>query len=538
MKHKFMKDIKELFIFLLLSVSTILLYNNYSYLWIDTSIERTQSFYIFEFPIALLIALLFYFSKIQNKIVQFVLPLIPIMTLLISFDIFYSFLSRSPRYSDFMNFSNIYDFYPILFFAVLLLIIFIIALKFILLKCAYKTHSPLSFTFSLSSRLAVVFLLVVLLQTPFFQKFQSSIFKYIVWSDQRTLQQNGRVSSFIFFTNLEKQNYHKILCGNCQSISISQTLYPNNIKNKRNIYIVVLESFFDPNLFHNITYQPNPLAKELEPYLQNRHFSKIISPVYGGYTAQAEFEILTGVKAFGKVNTIDFNTLCGGEVQGFVTQLKKRDYHTVATVAAQPFYFNSRTAYKSLGFEHVDYLQENENFVKDENDEHIFDGDILEHNIKMVKKHLETSSKPLFNYVIGMYGHLPYNRNLQKRPDVIKLTNFKDSTMHRIANQFYYRSKALGEYLKQLRELDPNGIIFVTGDHLPPILTQEIRYKYDKYINSALMLDGSKHVMIDNKRYYEIPWKIWDILSQQENPRDINKTIINDLYFKALKESM
>ncbi|MEA2028962.1 MAG: sulfatase-like hydrolase/transferase [Campylobacterota bacterium] len=537
MKQKVITYIKELSIFLLLSGSTILLYNHYSYLWIDTPIQRTSSFYIIELPFALLIPLLFYFSNIQNRVMKYIVPLIPMMMLLLSFDLFYSFLSRSPRFSDFMNFGNVYDFYPLLFVGFLMVVGVIGVLIFKLFVSAYRNMRG-SFLASFSIRVLVVFTVVYMIQTPLFQKLHASVFDYVVWSDQRTLKHNGRISNFIFFSNLEKQNYQKIFSSSNHTIDIAQILYPDKIKVKPNIYMVILESFVDPRLFLNIKATPNPLAKELLPYLKDNQFSRIISPVYGGYTAQAEFELLAGIKAYGKVNTIDFNTMRGGAIQSFLTQLKNNDYHAVAMVAAQPFYFNSRVAYRSLGFDRVHYLLKDQNFVKEPNDEHIFDGDLLNYNLKMVKKHLQSSSKPLFNYVIGMYGHLPYSRNLQKRPDAVKIKNSKDDNFHKIANQFYYRTKALAHYLDQLRKLDPNGIIFVAGDHLPPILTQEIRYKYDKYLNIAFLLQGERQVAIDEKRYYEIPWIIWDLLREQNNSRELSEEQMNQLYFEALKQSM
>jgi len=538
MKQHVINYIKELSSFLFLSSATILLYNHYSYLWLDTPIQRTQSFYTIELPVALVISLLFYFSNIQKRWIKYIVPLAPMIALLISFDLFYSFLSRSPRYSDLMNFGNVHDFYPLLFFAFLFFVGIICVLVLKLISTAYRNYTQGAFVVTVVSRLSVIIILLYTIQTPQFQKLHASVFDYVVWSDQRTLKHNGRFSNFIFFSNLERQNYQKIFYSNKNPIHIAQTLYPDSLKTKPNIYMIILESFVDPRFFIDMEIKPNPLAKELSPYLKNNHFSKIISPVYGGYTAQAEFELLAGIKAYGKVNTIDFNTMRGGAIQSFLNQLKNNDYRTVAMVAAQPFYFNSRVAYRSLGFDSVNYLLKDPNFIKNPNDEHIFDGDILNYNLEMVKKHLQSSTKPLFNYVIGMYGHLPYSRNLDKRPDVVTIKNSQDENFHKIANQFYYRTKALAHYLDQLQKLDPNGIIFVAGDHLPPILTQEIRYQYDKYINSAILLQGDRKIVINEKRYYQIPWMIWDLLRKKSSPRELSDEQMNQLYFEALKQSM
>lgn len=68
--------------------------------------------------------------------------------------------------------------------------------------------------------------------------------------------------------------------------------------------------------------------------LEGGKFSLVTSPVYGGRTAEAEFELLTGIQALTKVDSIEFNVMMGSPASGFVKKLTDSDYQAVATIAS------------------------------------------------------------------------------------------------------------------------------------------------------------------------------------------------------------
>jgi len=280
------------------------------------------------------------------------------------------------------------------------------------------------------------------------------------------------------------------------------------------------------------------LAEELIPFLNtDKDFSRIISPVYGGGTAQAEFELLTGVKALSKVNQIEFNVMKGGAINSFILKLMENNYRQLSTVASSAGFFNSQQAYLSLGLNDVAFLEDirEEKGLPDLGP--LFDGDLFEQNLQQVEQALADNDRPLVNYVLGMYGHLPFTRDEQKRPDIVSVEH-KDDRLRRISNQFYYRTKALADYLNKLTALDPTAIIYVTSDHLPSILTPKTTYSLDDKVNIAIFLDKGKPVDVSGKYLYEIPWLIWDALSATKIMRQFDEDKMGQLYFKALSESL
>ncbi len=289
----------------------------------------------------------------------------------------------------------------------------------------------------------------------------------------------------------------------------------------------------------DVRFSRSPLADDLKKYLRiNNNFSQVLSPVYGGGTSQSEFELLTGVKALAKIKSIEFNVLGGNPSFSFINQLKENGYFTIATIASNSGYYNSRQAYKSLGFSNVTFMEESMDYRVKKDDKHIFDGDAFDYNFNKIKNHLENKKDtPLVSYMLGMYGHLPYERNKKLRPDII-IAQHKNKKVQRISNQFYYRTKALAKYINDIIKIDPTSIIYITSDHLPPLLNNSIKYKINKKINISLLLVGGKQRDVSGMHYYEIPWLLWDILCEKTNYRKVDKIKMERLYYHVLGESI
>ena len=538
-KKSFFEKVKKHLIFIITAIIIVFIYDRLMYSITEHTYTRARlSVYLLEIPLMVMLTLIFYFKDIKSKIFRLIFPTIPLISIYLCLDLFYSFLLRTPKFSDFENFITIYYFDPLMFFMIVLFIVIVLFLIGILIKEAKKTYTLKKYILTLIIRFFLIIFIIFFLQTNIFKNYHQKIFKHKNSSQKSTIKNNGKISSFIYYSKIELENKEKLGLQKTNHISISNELYKGELKVKQNIYIVVLESFINPNYLENVHFDKNPLSNELQPYLSKNKFSKVISPIYGGNTPQAEFEILTGIKAFAKINTTEFNVLEGGKIDGFVNQLKKNDYNTFATIATNSRYYNSNTAYKSLGFDKIIFLEEDRKFKKNRNDKQIFDGNLFDYSIEFIKNYLKTTNKPLFNYILGSYGHKNYYRNKKDRPDVINITNLENKKLKNITNQFYYRTQALAKYIKKIINLDPNALIFISSDHLPPILGKNIKYKYNRHINIALLINKGQTINFDKQGQYKIPWLLWDILSSNTTKRNDNITNLETIYYKALQESL
>ena len=133
-----------------------------------------------------------------------------------------------------------------------------------------------------------------------------------------------------------------------------------------------------------------------------------------------------------------------------------------------------------------------------------------------------------------MYGHFPYERNKKKRPDVIK-TSSNDERILNIANQFYYRTKVLADFVKKIQVDDPNSIIYITSDHLPPVMEKKGFFERIKYNNDSVLFVNGRQVDVSKNPFFKIPWIIWDELTGKKIQRNCD---LEDLYFQVLSESL
>lgn len=243
--------------------------------------------------------------------------------------------------------------------------------------------------------------------------------------------------------------------------------------NGKNVHMIILEGFLDPNLLTQLPVSVKPTHPDFTRMIGTKQgFS--VSPVFGGYTAQAEFEIFCGVPAFQEFDEIEFNVMSGAPTYCLPGILQQLGYRTTASNGFKPDFFNTMPAYRSLGFGASyfakEYTPTMETYLSkgpDQDNKYFFDKDLYEQNLAFVKQMI-ADKKPFFNYLLTVYGHFPFNYDNRMGPPLFKLPEISWD-LERIINQHYYRSQALASYLQQLLVLDPNSLIVLVSDHLPPL---------------------------------------------------------------------
>ncbi len=339
-------------------------------------------------------------------------------------------------------------------------------------------------------------------------------FEYIEWDLKKSVRLNGYLN-FMIYEEAKRNLAIKSLSE--KQIIISK--FSDNLLskiNKKNIHLIVLESFYDPNMFEKLTFSKNPIHNDFLDIYEKQNISN--SPVYGGGTAQAEFELLTGAPALHKYSNVEFNLFTGNVIDNSLPErLNNLGYTTIATNSLTPNTFNSQKAYESLGFQKQYYLSGKTYLKKSKNDRFIFDGDLFNQNIQfLVEFFKKDSTKVVFNYVLGMYGHSPNTIDTKRHSEKIdvffnkkKLDNEKFS---RSINQIYYRTLSLSNYIKKLNKLSPNSLIIIISDQLPLVSNINKYGYYDSKLKKVpfYIINDSKPIKINEKEYHH--YNITDII--------------------------
>jgi phosphoglycerol transferase MdoB-like AlkP superfamily enzyme len=322
--------------------------------------------------------------------------------------------------------------------------------------------------------------------------------------------------------------------------------------NRRNVYLVVLESFVDPTLFRGVTFSRDPRHPDFARLVGDRQgFS--ISPVFGGGTAQAEFEALCGVPAMEALSEIEFDDFSGHPAGCMPGILHQAGYSTYVSNVFDPDYFNSTKAYTGVGFDKLyypkEYSRDRETYLTvghaSSQETYLFDGDLFSQNLAFVARTLrEHPGQPLFNYVLTMYGHEPHEIDTARRPLVLSMqAPHDDRQLLRAANQYWYRTEAIAAYVRGLIALDPDSLIVLVSDHVPPLNEGMKSYRDFRYLDN---IDDSIHmnriVVVENGEvvrhktihHYEVPSLIYDYLTERgycaQNPCDLSASALEKKY--------
>jgi len=356
----------------------------------------------------------------------------------------------------------------------------------------------------------------------------------VKYSDAKSVERNGRLSMILYreaqrlqaLDDLapyrDRNNYEQQISKRLQQLS------PH--LNKRNVHLIVLESFLDPRLFTKLRFSASPVHPDFEALFGDQ-LGLSLAPVFGGATAQAEFEVLCGVPALERLSSVEFNVFNGSAALCLPGQLANMGYHSSASNIYKPNFFNAVAGYQGAGFSVSHFPREffpaadtYLTFGDPGVEEYLFDQQVFEQNLAYVKKHLqEHPEKPLFNYMMTIYGHTPHILDPDSRPERIQLhSDYADDHLSRATNQFYYRTGAIAAYVKSLLSLDPESLIIFISDHVPPLRNGPNTYNALAYLdgiekayyhNRLAVIDRGKPRVWPLIHHYEIPALVLNVLS-------------------------
>ncbi len=290
------------------------------------------------------------------------------------------------------------------------------------------------------------------------------------WSDRRTAERSGRIYAAL----MREARRGSFSSGVDSFVPLEQStlrLKPDEIAqiDHRNVHVIVMESFVDLRLLRGVTFSQPPFSPAFAAWV-DPFISSSMSPVFGGETARAEFEVLCGVPSL-RLYGLEFLGFSGAKTYCLPTILGDAGYRTVLSFPHGPVFFNTRHAYPGLGFDQRIFADRfskpgEESIVLGDQD-YLFDGDFLPQNLAKVRA-LVKAGRPFLNYVMTMYGHWPFDVDTSTRPLEVKVSPHDDD-LQKIANQMLRRTEALDAFVRGVIEADPHSIIVLVADHLPSL---------------------------------------------------------------------
>lgn len=220
------------------------------------------------------------------------------------------------------------------------------------------------------------------------------------------------------------------------------------------IYILCEACWYNENNFKNI-FQPliNLGYKE----------SRAISPAYGGGTANAEFEMFTGLPSHSKyISGIvyqEYSNFISAHADTLPQRLKKNGYITYTAHNNNREFWHRNVIYPKFGFDKFQDISEMGTLPSEYTNEKKYwqwaTDDYLLFNTA-IKELKATKNKKIFMSLITMSTHGPYHVE-------------NDYGENAYSYQLTQAISRLTEFTKQVEKLDPNALIVIYGDHKPAL---------------------------------------------------------------------
>ncbi len=315
-------------------------------------------------------------------------------------------------------------------------------------------------------------------------------------------------------------------------------------KEKPDVIVILGETFWNPENLGGVTFN-----KEIAENLKKYQSGTMISPAFGGGTANVEFEVLTGFSNFFfNKSIIPYNVYFKRDTPSIVSSFKENGYTAIALHPNDGSFYNRANVYKYIGFDRFDDINSFDpaketkgNYVSDDN------------LVKKIEGVLKDSDGPVFIQGVTMQNHDPYtdevkhygaSREIQAESD--KLNKAEKDVLSNFAQGVHDEDKALGELIEIAKRNDRPTIICFYGDHLPRLGVGLPQGNYEIYEKLGYT-DGKTDPRSDRK-FFETPYILWSsdkALTMPDTPITPNQLAIELLkeagiqypsYFNSLLE--
>lgn len=268
-----------------------------------------------------------------------------------------------------------------------------------------------------------------------------------------------------------------------------------------NILVIMNESFADLRVLGDDFHTNRPVTPFVDALEENtvKGFAKV--SIYGGNTANSEYEFLTGHSmAWLPEGSVPYQQYIHENTYSLPWLMQELGYSTMATHPYQPRGWNRTRVYPAFGFQNSTFLPAypQENLLRS----YVSDREMYGYVLEVLKNKDE---KPLFLFGITMQNHGGYETgegaDLTNYVQHITLEGYGEDYPEAQAylSLLHESDKAVEYLLTELEHYEEDTLVLFFGDHLPkvePELYQQIH-------------GGALETLDEKLLQYTVPFFIW-----------------------------
>lgn len=307
------------------------------------------------------------------------------------------------------------------------------------------------------------------------------------------------VAKFKEVSASEPDNYDIELIENLAKQYGEQSSEQEN-ENRTNPHIIVImdEAFSDLSVIGNFS-----TNEEIMPFIsslkENTVSGYALSSVYGGNTANSEYEFLTGNSmAWLSPNCVPYQQYIRSSTYSMVSYLKSMyGYNCISMHPYKSSGWNRPAAYGYFGFDECYFIDD---FPKtDYIRKYISDRDMFEFLIETYEA--QAADEPLFIFGVTMQNHGGYTYNGENYTKSISLSDCVSEypEVEQYLSLIRETDKAVEYLISYFQNADEDVVIVFFGDHQPKI-NEEF---YDE------IRETTEYTLDEQQNLYKVPFFIW-----------------------------
>lgn len=243
---------------------------------------------------------------------------------------------------------------------------------------------------------------------------------------------------------------------------------------KTNVVVVLSESFSDPTRLQGFQLAEDPIRRT-RALMDRTTSGTMMTQLYGGGTANMEFEVLTGqsIGLFKPQLSSPYQMLVSSYDQypSAVSWFAAQGHVPIAIHPYMTTMYKRQSVYQTFGF--TDFIHDTTmaSAEKIEKGQFISDKSAFDE----VERQIKASTEPLMVNLVTMQNHIPVE---DAYSDPIPVTGVSGGQANRISNYargLAHTDKALADFLGRLKKSKEKTVVIFYGDHLPGIYDSEIR---------------------------------------------------------------
>lgn len=287
------------------------------------------------------------------------------------------------------------------------------------------------------------------------------------------------------------------------------------------------EAFWDPTLLGvHFSRDPIPALRELWASSGAR---TLLSPAYGGGTANVEFEILTGIPlALLPEDSFPYQHYVTRPLESLPSLFRDRGYRTLAVHPFHSWYWARNVVYPLLGFERFIALEQMEPVPREgpyPSDEPLVD--------RLLQELDAADGQPTFALAISMVSHCPYLYERKPEPEVKVLDALAPETVHELENYasaLFRADRALGRLVEALKTRSRPTLLVAFGDHLPALGKKRATYRETGFLPEGELtaLAGE-----DAARQARVPLALWSNFPFEPPPAELGMPFLGPYVLRA-----